>query len=94
MTGFTCTVTSSPRAQVFIASHADVLSGSSRDEPKGRLRKSPRFLFLLYFQRNSLYRAALFANLEGILSFFCPVNHLSGCGVDANHNASLPKKQN
>ena len=77
MTGFTCTVMSSQRAQVFIASHVDVLSGSSRDEPKGCLRKSPRFLFLLYLQQNSLYRAALFADLEGILRFFCSVNHLS-----------------
>ena len=72
MTGFTCTAMSSPRAQVFIVTHADVFSGSSRDEPKGRLRKSPRFLFLLYLQRNSLYRAALFANLEGTLSFSVP----------------------
>ena len=44
MTGFTCTVMSSPRVQVFIASHADVLSGCSLDyEPKGRLRWTAHF---------------------------------------------------
>jgi len=63
---------SSPRAQVFIASHANVLSGCSLDyEPKGRLRWT-----------------AHFANLEGNLGF-CSVNHLSGGGVDVNHNATL-----
>ena len=72
MTGFTCTVMSSPRAQVFIASHADVLRGYSLDyEPKRRLRWT-----------------ALLANLEGNLGFWS-VNHLSGGGVDANHNATL-----
>ena len=36
-------------------------------------------------QQNSLYRAARFANLEGI---WCSVNHFSEGGVNANHNVT------
>ena len=35
---------------------------------------------------SSLYRAA---NLQTLNGFFCSVNHLSGGGVNANHNAML-----
>ena len=34
---------------------------------------------------NSLYRAAFLQTSSG---FFCSVNHLSGGGVNANHNAA------
>ena len=34
---------------------------------------------------NSLYRAARLQTSNG---FFCSVNHLSGGGVNANHNAT------
>jgi len=33
-----------------------------------------------------LYRAARIASFEGILVFFCSVNHFSDGGVNANHN--------
>ena len=36
-------------------------------------------------QPNSLYRAACLQTSNG---FFCSVNHLSGGGVNANHNAT------
>ena len=43
-------------------------------------RRSP----LEHLQPNSLYRAASLQTSNG---FFCSVNHLSGGGVNANHNA-------
>ena len=48
---------------------------------------STRFLEFLCLSQNLLYRAARFANCEGILGF-------SVSGVNANHSASLPQKQN
>ena len=53
-----------------------------------RTEVPPYIKVLIELQRNSLYRAARFANLEGILRFFCSVHHFSEGGVNENHNAT------
>ena len=46
------------------------------------------FSFIIFLPQNLLYGAARIANFEGILGFFCSVNHFSEGGVKANHNVT------